>query len=146
MQSFRDAREGRPGIHGHEPSLNLEGRCSWFPGSRANNPRPGMTPESGLPDQHSFADDLAVDQGLYRLRRRFQRKAAPDAWLELALPGEFDQRLDVGGGDIRVGFAKPSDAHPDPLDPLDQKVVGTSQRRGAAEKPEDQDAPAPSEA
>ena len=30
-------------------------------------------------DQHSLADDLAVDQGLYRVRRPFQRKAAPDA-------------------------------------------------------------------
>src|SRR5260370_1896235 len=97
-------------------------------------------------DQHSLANDPSVDQGLYRVRRRFQRKAAPDSWLELALSGEFDQRLDVGGGNLRVGFAEPADAHPDRLDPLDQQVIGAGERRRAAAKPEDQDAPAPGEA
>ena len=62
------------------------------------------------------------------------------------MSGELDQRLDVGGGDLGMGFVEPADPHPDRLDPLDQQIVGTSRRRRAAEKPEDQDAPAPSEA
>jgi hypothetical protein len=62
------------------------------------------------------------------------------------LSSELDQGLDVGGGDLRMGFAEPADANPDRLDPLDQQVVGAGKRRLPAEKSEDQDAPTPGEA
>src|ERR1700736_5235565 len=87
----------------------------------------------GLADEHRLADDLAIDQGLLCLRGALQREAAPDAGLELALRGEIEQRLGVGGGDLGVGFVEPADAHPDCLNALDQEVVGAGQCRRAAE-------------
>src|SRR3984893_11825980 len=78
----------------------------------------------GLADEHRLADDLAVDHGLHCLRGALQLEAAPDAGLELALRGEIEQRLGVGGGDLGVGFVEAGDAHPDWLDALDLGVGG----------------------
>src|SRR5438477_4696284 len=84
-------------------------------------------------DEHRLADDLAVYQGLHRVRCALQRKAAPDAGLELALCGQLDQGFDVGGGDLRMGFVEPADPDANRLDALDQQVVGAGGRRRAAE-------------
>src|SRR6266446_5507855 len=77
---------------------------------------------AGSADERRLADDLAIDQRLHRLRGSLQREAAPDAGLELALPGEFEQRLGICGGDLGVGFAEPANAHADSFDSLDQQV------------------------
>src|SRR6516225_529041 len=96
--------------------------------------------------EYDFADNLAVDQGLYRLGHLAQREAAPDARLELTLCGQIDQCLCVGGGDFGVGFVEPADPHADRFDPFDQQVVGAGECRRTAKKPQDQDAPAPGQA
>ena len=38
--------------------------------------------------------------------------------LSFPLRGEIEQRAGVGGGDLRMVFVKPADAHADRLDPL----------------------------
>ena len=40
-------------------------------------------------------------------------------------------------------FGEPAEPDTDHLEPLDQQIIGAGGRRGAGEKPEDQDAPAP---
>src|SRR6516164_6245508 len=76
-----------------------------------------------LADEYRLADDLAVDQGLYRLRRVLERKPAPNAWFEFALSGEPNERLDIGGGNLRVSFVEPADPDANCLDAFDQQVI-----------------------
>src|SRR6516162_7123421 len=99
-----------------------------------------------LADEHRLADDLAIDQDLYRLRCVLQRKPAPNAWFQFSFSGEPNERLDVGGGNLGVGFVEPTNTHADCLDSLDEQIIGTGEGRGAAEKAKNQNASAPSEA
>src|SRR6516165_4596024 len=99
-----------------------------------------------LADEYRLADDVAVDQGLYRLRRMLERKPAPNAWFEFALSGEPNERLDVGGGNLRVSYVEPADPDADCLNAFDQQVICAGEGRGTAEKAKNQDAPTPGEA